>query len=80
MPLLSYGIHSVWLSVAWKTADTRRLHWFPREITSEKRAWRVTTQIWLVFLIGRDALETCFNQSEELPDLVIDASSEKSLR
>ena len=29
MFLLSYGIHSVWLSVAWKTADTRRLHWFP---------------------------------------------------
>lgn len=33
-----------------------------------------------MFLIGRDALETCVNQSEELPDLVIDASSEKSLR
>ena len=39
MFLLSYGIHSVWLSVAWKTADiSRRLHWFPREMMSEKRA------------------------------------------
>ena len=33
-----------------------------------------------MFLIGRDALETCFNQSEELPDLVINPSSEKFLR
>ena len=33
-----------------------------------------------MLLIGRDALETCFNQSEELSDLVIDASSEKFLR
>ena len=71
------------LSIAWKTADiARRLHWFPREMTSGKQAkkWCVTTQIWVVLLIGHDALETCFNQSEELPGLVIDASSEKSLR
>ena len=33
----------------------------------------------MVLLIGHDALETCFNQSEELPDLVIDASSENFL-
>jgi len=45
MFLLSYGIHAVWLSVAWKTADTRRLHWFPREMTDLGSAsdwsWRV---------------------------------------
>ena len=28
--------------------------------------WRVTTQIWLVLLIGRAAWGTCFNQLEEL--------------
>ena len=29
--------------------------------------WRVTSQIWVVFLIGRAAQEICFNQSETLP-------------
>ena len=29
--------------------------------------WRVTTQIWVVLLIGRPAWEICFNQSEALP-------------
>ena len=29
--------------------------------------WRVTTQIWEVFLIGRAAGEICFNQSKALP-------------
>ena len=29
--------------------------------------WRVTTQIWVVLLIGRAAWEICFNQSEALP-------------
>ena len=28
--------------------------------------WRVTTQIWVVLLIGRAAKEICFNQSEAL--------------
>ena len=47
---------------------------FPREMKPEKRAqkfhaywWRVTTQIWVVLLIGRAAWEICFNQSETLP-------------
>ena len=42
-----------------KTADiSRRHHWFPREVTSEKRAQksrtymkRPTTRIWVVFLL-----------------------------
>ena len=29
--------------------------------------WRVTTQIWVVLLIGRVAREICFNQSKALP-------------
>ena len=29
--------------------------------------WRVTTQIWVMLLIGRAACEICFNQSEALP-------------
>ena len=29
--------------------------------------WRVTTQNWVVLLIGRAAWENCFNQSEALP-------------
>ena len=42
----------------------------PHEITSEKRLQKcVTTQIWVVILIGRTAKETCFSQSKALPDL-----------
>ena len=42
----------------------------PREITSEKRLQKcVTTQIWVVILIGWTETETCFSQSEALPDL-----------
>ena len=29
--------------------------------------WRVTSQIWVVLLIGRAAREICFSQSEALP-------------
>ena len=42
----------------------------PREITSEKRLQKcVTTQMWVVILIGRTVKEICFSQSEALPDL-----------
>ena len=42
----------------------------PHEITSEKRLQKcVTTQIWVVILIGRTAKEICLSQSEALPDL-----------
>ena len=37
--------------------------------------WLVTTQIWVLLLIGRAAWEIWFNQSESLPDLGSDASS-----
>ena len=45
-----------------------RYHWFFRQMTSEKWAqkipywWRVTTQIWVVLLIGRAAWEIWFNK------------------
>ena len=29
--------------------------------------WRVTSQIWVLFLIGRAGQDICFNQSETLP-------------
>ena len=29
--------------------------------------WRVSSLVWIVFLIGRAAREICFNQSETLP-------------
>ena len=38
------------------------------ETSAEIPHWRrVTTQIWVVFLIGRAAWKICFNQSEALP-------------
>ena len=55
-----------------KTADIWRCyHWFPH-MTSETSAeipywWCVTTQIWVVLLIGCVAWEIWFNQWEALP-------------
>ena len=43
-----------------------RYHWFPHEITSEKRAQKCVWA-WVVCLIDRTAWEICFNQSEALP-------------
>ena len=45
---------------------------FPRNDVWETSAeipywWRVSTQVWVVFLIVRAAREICFNQSETLP-------------
>ena len=56
-----------------KTADIWwYYHWFPHHMTSETSAeipywWRVTTQIWVVLLIGCVAWEIWFNQWEALP-------------
>ena len=53
-----------------------RNYWSPNEITSEKRAqkfhWHVTTQIWVVLLIGWNKFSA--NQ-KHYPDLGTDASS-----
>ena len=56
-----------------KTADIWwYYHWFPHHMTSETSAeipywWCVTTQIWVVLLIGCVAWEIWFNQWEALP-------------
>ena len=45
-------------------------HWFPRQMTSEKRAQKfhsVSTQIWVVLLIGWIKFRTRYNLSESLP-------------
>ena len=68
--------------LAWGTADIWwRYHWFPHQMTSAKRAqkirycWRVTTQIWVVLLIGWIKFPTRHDQSEAPLDLGSDASS-----
>ena len=43
---------------------SQRHNRFSREMTSEKRGQRVTTQVWIAFLIGRAAWEICFRQSK----------------
>ena len=47
-------IYATWRNLAWENNDiSQRHHWFPREMTSEiPYWWRVTCQIWVVFLIG----------------------------
>ena len=52
-----------WCRVTTKgTADiSRRQQLFPAEISFW---WRVTTQIWVVLLIGCAEREICFNQSD----------------
>ena len=66
------------ISLTWKrvqpetTADMATLpcHWFPRQMTSEKRAQKlhsVSTQIWVVLLIGWIKFRTRYNLSESLP-------------
>ena len=66
------------ISLTWKrvqpetTADMATLpyHWFPRQMTSEKRAQKfhgVSTQIWVVLLIGWIKFPTRYDLSESLP-------------
>ena len=50
----SWYLHTSWYKPE-KTANIwQRYHWFPSQMTSEKR---VTTQIWVVLLIGHGAWE-----------------------
>ena len=70
----SWSISSVNRQTAWE--NSRHLATLPlvsppndlRETSADiPYQWSVTTQIWVVRLIGRDAWEIWFNQSEALP-------------
>ena len=68
-PRLGMAELSIFKNIAWE--NSKHLATSPLVCQWERSAeipywWHVTTQIWVVLLIGRAAWEICFSQSEAL--------------